>query len=123
LPPERVNVDPNLKEPLEKLAQALHRAIEQSEDVDRALAAIREEGVQAWLLLEVTVALGSPPAGGGEAERQMGFADAASGEASDDWLVEIDSPLEPTSDADGPLAPRVAPDDRDFLRSIRIRLD
>ena len=116
-------MDPNLKEPLEKLAQALHRAIEQSEDVDRALAAIREEGVQAFLLLEVTVALGSPSTGGKDVERQMGFADVASEDATGDWLVEIDSPLDPPSDADGPLAPRVAPDDRDFLRSIRIRLD
>ena len=116
---EDVTFDPNLQGPLEKLAEALHRAIEQSEDVDRALAAIREEGFQAYLLLEVTVALGRP----GSEERQMDFSDVAGGDEGAGWVVEIDSAAGAAEGGDGPLASRVAPDDRDFLKSIRISLD
>lgn len=112
-------MDPNLQGPLEKLAEALHRAIEQSEDVDQALGALREVGFQAYLLLEVTVALGSTSSDEASPleERQMGFADASEAEG---WLVEIDGGA---PRADSPLSARVAPDDREFLKSIRIRID
>jgi hypothetical protein len=115
-----VTVDPDLKAPLERLAEALHRAIEESDDVEQALGVLREQGFQAYLLLEVTVALGRTGADGAsplEDGRQMGFAEASSEEG---WLVEID---DSAPRAEPPLSSRVAPDDREFLKSIRIRID
>ena len=102
-------MDNELREPLEKLAEALHRAIEQSGDVERAIDGLRERGFQAHLLLEVTVALGKTP----DDARQMGFADVAGGDAPA-WQVEIDEDSDPND---------VSEDDREFLRAIRIRID
>lgn len=102
-------MDGELKEPLERLAAALHRAIEQSGEVERAIEGLRERGFQAHLLLEVTVALGRAT----DDPRQMGFADVAGGDAPG-WQVEIDDEPDP----DG-----VSDDDREFLRAIRIRID
>lgn len=110
----------DMQEPLKRLAAALHKAIEESPDVAQAMADIREEGFRSYLLLEVTVALsgaeepGEPAEGG---ELQMGFGETTGDQG---WLVEIDggTPAEPP-----PLKSRIAPGDREFFESIRIRLD
>lgn len=110
----------DLQEPLKRLAAALHRAIEVSPDVARAMADIREEGFRSYLLLEVTVALSSadePGDAAGSDELQMDFAQTSGDQG---WIVELDggTPPEPP-----PLRARIAPGDREFFESIRIRLD
>jgi hypothetical protein len=114
-------VDKNLQGPLEKLAEALHQAIESSEAVDAALAGIRAEGFHAFLLLEVTVALGQPKEAGGDS-RQLAFKDVAEEGDAAKWLVEI-PPAGDARDAEGVDPLTLGASDREFLRSIRIRLD
>jgi hypothetical protein len=102
-----------LKASLEKLAQALHRAIEGSSDVDEALAGLRAQGLAAVLLLEVTVALS-------RTDRDVGSDEAIPGPAhgtEDEWLVQLPEP-----ETQAGVEPQVG-SDRDFLRSLRIRLD
>lgn len=97
-PAARVDtVDENLQGPLKELAEALHLAIEESADVGRALAALRERGLGAVLLLEVTVALSKA------AEEEETTPGASQGGAAD------------------PAG--IVPADAEFLRSLRIRLD
>lgn len=118
--PRFLAVDENLKGPLEKLAEALHQAIESSEAVDAALASIRAEGFHAFLLLEVTVALGQPKDADGDS-RQLAFKDVAEDGDAAPWLVEI-PPTPDAKDAEGDSL-ALGATDREFLRSIRIRLD
>lgn len=110
----------DLQEPLRRLAAALHRAIEQSPEVGLAMAAIRDEGFRSYLLLEVTVALSraDEPADPPDDELQMGFAETSGDEG---WIVELEggAPAEPPES----LKSRIAPGDREFFESIRIRLD
>ena len=95
------------KAPLRRLAQALQRAVAASSEVESALRDIRARRADdgdATLLLEVTLAF--PPA---EDEEE----DGESGTLRDDAGA---PPPERVAD-------RIAPEDRDFLRSLRIRLD
>ena len=105
-------MDETLQGPLKELAQALHHAIEESADVERALAALRERGLAAMLLLEVTVALSTA----GETGEQP---DTASGDG--EWDVELSASGSSQARSVGPT--EVAPADAEFLRSLRIRLD
>ncbi len=119
-------MDTNLEGPLRKLASALHGAIEGSPEVEEALSALRERGFQAMLLLEVTVAL-TKPGGADSADSPADEQGAVTGEsdvprAERDWLVEL--PPRASADEGAGADPTPIPaSDREFLRSLRIRID
>ena len=131
--PER-DVDTNLQGPLKKLAEALHRAIEESSDVEEALATVRDEGFQAFLLLEVTVALQRPGTEECDAEPAQHAViqlpalmepDAASQDA-DDVQITFGDDLgddQILAEMQDSLPMEIAPADREYLRQIRIRID
>jgi hypothetical protein len=161
-------VDQNLQGPLKNLAEALHAAISQSSDVDKALREVRDNGFNALLVLEITVALSKLTLGGidfSTAAARSGDEDAGEELSADEGSSADEDPaaddaaeiIECDEDADlqaeaaalaaeiaalpaeqaavteqaavagqlsempSPFA--IAPDDREFLRSIRIRLD
>ena len=108
-------MDENLQDPLKKLAEALHRAIEESADVETALANLRASGFSAVLLLEVTVAL----------SRETDDGDTAPGlQRATEWTVELPAPQPASAEESPEDAPVVMqPSDTEFLRALRIRLD
>ena len=141
-------MDSNLEGPLKELGKALHEAIERSPDVEDALARLRAHGFHAFLMLEVTVALGKPDEEPSEetslelaesarrtdsaemeaaAESDANF-DAAPGRRQRpvrrgaEWVVEITDAAGVPLGEDDPM-PGMAASDIEYLRSLRIRLD
>jgi hypothetical protein len=104
-----------LQGPLKLLAEALHSAISESEDVERALGEVRKEGFQPFLVLEITVGLSQRADEDGDDAIEIDAGEDES-EANDAEAGEGAAP--PSGDA-LPLEPG----DRAFLRSIRIRVD
>jgi hypothetical protein len=132
-------VDPNLQGPLKNLAEALHAAISQSSEVDKALRQVREKGFHALLVLEITVALSrltvEDESESDEDDDDATIAeiieceedDAVDSQAEspvDPWAPELAAaPAEQAAVAGQEAAFTIAPDDREFLRAIKIRLD
>ena len=120
-------MDANLQGPLKELAEALHRAIEDSSDVESALAALRATGFAAVLLLEVTVALSKEGGKTKESSEESAIEpDADEVRAEAEWVIELpaaaaDEATETTADA-GQTATTPS-SDKEFLRSLRIRID
>ena len=123
-------MDPKLQGPLKALAEALHQAIARSVQVENALKAVKNEGFQAALWLEVTVSLSRADADAAdESKPSVRVKGMEAEEAADDdgaqtkEIERVERPADAArAEADG-LSLRIAPEDREFLRSLRIRIE
>ncbi len=95
--PEVVALNQKVKNLIQKLGEAIHESVSESEDIAGVVKNIREQGFDVLLMLEATIGLNE-----------------VEGEAA-----EADGSLElPTEDADGPFTRS----DLTFLKSLRIIL-
>lgn len=88
-----------VKNLIQKLGEAIHESVSESEDIAGVVKNIREQGFDVLLLLEATIGLNE--------------VEAESGEAGE--LLESESDVE---DGEGPFTPN----DLTFLKSLRITL-
>jgi len=91
--------NPNIKQLIQKLGEAIHESVSESENIAGVVRDIREEGFDVLLMLEATIGLN-------EVEE-----DAQKDESGD-------TPLQLGDGSGGPFTPN----DLNFLRSLRISL-
>ncbi|XBH11783.1 hypothetical protein P8936_14120 [Edaphobacter paludis] len=90
-------MNPKIKKLIQKLGEAIHESVSESEDIAVVVKNIREQGFDVLLMLEATIGLNEVESGKGDGESDELFeADVESGE--------------------GPFTPN----DLTFLKSLRI---
>jgi uncharacterized protein (UPF0335 family) len=92
-----VALNQKVKNLIQKLGEAIHESVSESEDIAGVVKNIREQGFDVLLMLEATIGLNEVEAESGEA----------------DELLESD-----TENSEGPFTPN----DLTFLKSLRITL-
>jgi hypothetical protein len=92
-----VALNPKVKNLIQKLGEAIHESVSESEDIAGVVKNIREQGFDVLLMLEATIGLNEVESETAELDESIGTAD---------------------ENAEGPFTPN----DLTFLRSLRISL-
>lgn len=90
-------MNPKVKNLIQKLGEAIHESVSESEDIAGVVKNIREQGFDVLLMLEATIGLNEVEAEAGESDEVIGAADES---------------------AEGPFTQN----DLSFLKSLRISL-